>query len=99
MEQSSIIPLEFGYKTGGSQHVAAPGTSQGGLVQVVGSEVHPLDVEPKFAVELLQVQPTYHWLFSAQAAPTRYGVGVVMKNEDKAVGEVVVSAFSVAPFR
>ena len=99
MEQSSDNPLEFGYKIGGSQLVAAPGTSQGGLVQVVGSEEHPLDVEPKFAVELLQVQPTYHWLFSAQAAPTRYGVGVEMKNEDKAVGDVVINAFSVAPLR
>ena len=38
--------------------MAAPGSScQAACSQVIGNDVQALDVEPKFAIALLQVQP------------------------------------------
>ena len=60
--------------------MAAPG-GRGQAAQVVGSEVQAVDVEPKFAVALLQVHPVYQVLFSVHAAPIRTGEGVLMKKK------------------
>jgi len=62
-------------RIGGSQRVTAPVCIQAAAAQLVGSEVQLVELLPKLAVVLLQVQPVYQLLLPLQAAPIRLGLG------------------------
>ena len=74
--------------------MAAPVFTAAARSQVIGSEVQLVEVEPKFAVALLHVQPAYQVSWALRTAPIQV---VASKKVENVLGLVAVTAVSLAP--